>query len=107
MWLYSHTINHAIQVFLKVSFLGFVDAQVMCIFHSCQLLSKLAFDMTDEFWRLRLFWRNIVALFDPLSTPVFSIAFLACNVASLLIIIAPYYCRDCQLSFKKDKVLSL
>ena len=31
MWLYFHTINHAIQVFFKVSFLGFVDAPVMCI----------------------------------------------------------------------------
>ena len=26
-----HTINYAIQVFFKVSFLGFVDATVMCI----------------------------------------------------------------------------
>ena len=32
MWLYFHTINHAIQVFFKVSFLGFVDAPVLCIF---------------------------------------------------------------------------
>ena len=28
---YFHTINHAIKVFFKVSFLGFVDAAVMCI----------------------------------------------------------------------------
>ena len=31
MWLYFHTINHAIQVFFKVIFLEFVDAIVMCI----------------------------------------------------------------------------
>ena len=35
MWLYFHTINHAIQVFFKVSFLGFVDATVMCIIKYC------------------------------------------------------------------------
>ena len=31
MGLYFHTINHTIQVFLKFSFLAFVDAPVMCI----------------------------------------------------------------------------
>ena len=31
MGLYFHTINHTIEVFFKVSFLGFVDAPAMCI----------------------------------------------------------------------------
>ena len=31
MGLNFHTINHTIKVFFKVSFLGFVDAPVMCI----------------------------------------------------------------------------
>ena len=31
--LYFHTINHAIHVFFKFSFLGFVDAPVMCIWY--------------------------------------------------------------------------
>ena len=35
MRLYFHTINHAIQVFLKVSFLGFVEAPFMCICLFC------------------------------------------------------------------------
>ena len=59
---YFHTINHAIQVFFRVSFLGFVDAPVMCI---------LDFIKTSEFfWKLHLamdqlsvsdgryFWQN-------------------------------------------------
>ena len=45
--LYLHTINHPIQVFFKVSFLGFVHAPVMCIsyfvlmesFESCSVLA--------------------------------------------------------------------
>ena len=36
MGLYFHKINHAVQVFFKASFLGFVDAPVMCIIKYCQ-----------------------------------------------------------------------
>ena len=35
MGLYFHTINHTIQVFFKVSFLGFVDAPFMSIIKYC------------------------------------------------------------------------
>ena len=60
MWLYFHTINHAMQVFFKVSFLGFVDATVMCIIkycHShdqrasleCTLQNKNAQDLTIKY----------------------------------------------------------
>ena len=46
--LYFHIINHAIQVFFKISFLGFVNAPVMCIYVS----SILTFDF--DFFGLSL-----------------------------------------------------
>ena len=44
MRLYFHTINHAIQVFFKVIFLGFVDAPFMCIFDYHLSIFELRFN---------------------------------------------------------------
>ena len=51
MGLYFHAINHAIQVFFKVSFLGFVDAPDMCILLKWYtFITVIAFNYSDKNW---------------------------------------------------------